>query len=110
MKDLLLIHASSPRTYKSRYKKGDKAKIRTQQYIQLNTGAIEIQQVSIKNIYFDNMVSQMYPAELHRNKANTRHVACLLNRCVLHLLRLDINKTNTFCFLIYNGRVPGMVQ
>ena len=46
MKDPLLIHASSPRTYKSRYQKGDKAKVRTQQYIKLNTGATEIQRVN----------------------------------------------------------------
>ena len=46
MKDSLLIHASSSGTYKSRYKKGDKAKIRNQQYINLNTGAKEIQQVN----------------------------------------------------------------
>ena len=45
MKDPLLINASFPRTYKSRYK-GDKAKIRTQQQIKLNTGANEIQQVN----------------------------------------------------------------
>ena len=36
MKDLLFIDASSPSTYKPRYKKGDK---RVQQYLQLNTGA-----------------------------------------------------------------------
>ena len=37
-----LIHESAS-TYKSRYKKGDETKIRAQQYIQLNTGAKEIQ-------------------------------------------------------------------
>ena len=41
MKDPLLINASYPRTYKS-----DKAKVRTKQYIKMNTGAKEIQQVN----------------------------------------------------------------
>ena len=36
MKDLLFIDASSPSSYKPRYKNGDK---RVQQYLQLNTGA-----------------------------------------------------------------------
>ena len=45
-KDPLLINASSPRTYKSRYKKEIKSKIRIQQKIKLNTGAKEIQQVN----------------------------------------------------------------
>ena len=27
--------------------------------------------LNIKNVYFDNMVSQIYPSELQRNKANT---------------------------------------
>ena len=44
MKDPYLIHASSPTTYKSINK--DKAKIRNQQNIKLNTGAKEIQQVN----------------------------------------------------------------
>ena len=37
MRDRQFIHASYPRTYKSRYKK-----VMTQQYIQLKTGAKEI--------------------------------------------------------------------
>ena len=41
MNDSLLIDVSAPSKYKSRYKKGDKTKIRTQQYIQLNTGLKE---------------------------------------------------------------------
>ena len=32
-----------------------------------------------------------------------------LNRCEFHLLRLHINKTNIFYFLIHNRRIPGMV-
>ena len=27
--------------------------------------------LNIRNVYFDNMVSQIYPSELQRNKANT---------------------------------------
>ena len=27
--------------------------------------------LNINNVYFDNMVSQIYPSELHLNKANT---------------------------------------
>ena len=46
MKSPLLIHELSPRIYKSRYKKDDKAKIMTQQYIKLNTRAKEIQQLN----------------------------------------------------------------
>ena len=45
MKDPKSIHESFSRTYKSRYK-GDIAKIKTQQYIKLNTGAKEIQQLN----------------------------------------------------------------
>ena len=43
MKDPLLIHASSSSKYNSKYKKGDKIKIRIQQYIQLITRVKEIQ-------------------------------------------------------------------
>ena len=32
-----------------------------------------------------------------------------LNRFEFHFLWLHINKTNKFCILIYNGRVPGML-
>ena len=30
--------------------------------------------LSMKNVYFDNMVSQIYPSELQRNKANTSYI------------------------------------
>ena len=33
-----------------------------------------------------------------------------LNKCEFHFLQLHINKTNTCCFIIDNGRVPGMVN
>ena len=33
-----------------------------------------------------------------------------LNRCEFHFLRLHINKTNLFCFIIDNGRVSTMVK
>ena len=40
--------------------------------------------LKIHNIYFDNMVSQIYPAELQLNKANTSNTeASLLD---LHLI------------------------
>ena len=42
MKDRERIDVSSRIKCKSRYKKGDKTKIRSQQYIQLNTGVKEI--------------------------------------------------------------------
>ena len=40
----------------------------------------------------------------------TRPVHVYLNWCEFHFLRLDVNKTNKFYFLINNGRVPGMVK
>ena len=47
MKDRYLIHDLSHRTYKPIYKKVVKAiMITTQQYIKLNTGAKEIQQLN----------------------------------------------------------------
>ena len=33
-----------------------------------------------------------------------------LNRCEFHFLRLHINKTNKYCFIIDKGRVPSMVK
>ena len=33
-----------------------------------------------------------------------------LNRFEVHFLRLHVYKTNTFYFLINNGRVPGMAK
>ena len=33
-----------------------------------------------------------------------------LNKCEFYFLRRHINKTNTFCFFINNGRVPGMAK
>ena len=33
-----------------------------------------------------------------------------LNKCEFQFLRLHINKTNTFCFLIDNGRVTGTTK
>ena len=33
-----------------------------------------------------------------------------LNRCEFNFLRLHIDKTNQFCIIIDNGRVPGMVK
>ena len=33
-----------------------------------------------------------------------------LNKCEFQFLHLHINKTNTFCFLINNGRVTGKTK
>ena len=33
-----------------------------------------------------------------------------LNRSEFHFLGLHINKTNTFCFFMHNGRVPGIAK
>ena len=33
-----------------------------------------------------------------------------LNRFEYHFLRFHINKTNTFCFFMHNGRVPGIAK
>ena len=33
-----------------------------------------------------------------------------LNKCEFQFLRLHIDKTNTFCFLIDNGRVTGTTK
>ena len=33
-----------------------------------------------------------------------------LNKCEIQFLRLHIDKTNTFCFLIDNGRVTGTTK
>ena len=62
MKDNELIHELSPRTYKSRYKMEIK-----QQYIKLNTGAKEIQQLNPGG----------YKAHLH---INTIHTGTCQNR------------------------------
>ena len=35
--------------------------------------------VNIKNVYFDNMVSQIYPSELQLNKANTSDIEATSN-------------------------------
>ena len=64
IKDPSLIDVSSLSTYKSRNKQGDISKIRTQQheqYIQLNTGVKEIQQLNPKALtlsYIDKFLSQ----------------------------------------------------
>ena len=33
-----------------------------------------------------------------------------LNKFEFHFLRLHINKTNTFCFFMHNGCVPGIAK
>ena len=33
-----------------------------------------------------------------------------LNKCEFRFSRLDVNKINNFCFLLNNGRVPGMAK
>ena len=51
--------------------------------------------LNINNVYFDNMVSQIYPSELHLNKANTSDTeAAFLD---LHLsISNDIVSTNIY--------------
>ena len=43
-------------------------------------------------------------------RINTRHVSCYLNRFEFHFLWVHINKTNTFCFFMHNGRIPGIAK
>ena len=33
-----------------------------------------------------------------------------LNKFEFHFLRLHINNTNTFCFFMHNGHVPGIAK
>ena len=41
---------------------------------------------NINNVYFDNMVSQIYPSELHLNKANTFDTEAAFSACICHFL------------------------
>ena len=44
--------------------------------------------LNINNVYFDNMVSQLYPSELQLNKANTSDTgAAFLNLSISHFRR-----------------------
>ena len=61
MKDPLRIDVSSPSTYTSRYEKGDKTKIRTQQYTQLNTGVNKIQQLTPDGPHYTHTASDPNP-------------------------------------------------
>ena len=53
--------------------------------------------LNIYNVYFDNMVSQIYPSELQLNKANTSGVAFFTCICqflmILFLSKFMINVT-----------------
>ena len=76
---------------------------------------------NINNVYFDNMVCQIYPSELQLNKANTSDTAAFLDHTHLLSLHLSIsndivstknyNKRDDFDFEIVNfkfldGDVP----
>ena len=67
--------------------------------------------LNINNVYFDNMVSQIYPSELIVNKANTSDTEGAFSD--LHLsISNDIvstkiyDKRDDFDFEIVNGDVP----
>ena len=95
MKDPYLINASSPRTYKSRYKKGDKAKIRTQQLIKLNTRANEIQQVNPGRPHKQPTHQAPTISSIDKSLSRIRHdwvdhQACSLLQCIKVIVNLFI--------------------
>ena len=49
--------------------------------------------LNIKNVYFDNMISQIYPSELKLNKANTSDTETFLD---LHLSISNDNVSTKF--------------
>ena len=44
--------------------------------------------LNINNVYFDNMVCQIYPSELRLNKANTSDIKALFLTCVCPFLMI----------------------
>ena len=42
--------------------------------------------LNINNVYFDNMVRQIYPSELQLNKANTRDTEAAFQTCICQFL------------------------
>ena len=44
--------------------------------------------LTINNVYFDNMVSQIYPSELQLNKANTSHTEAAFFTCICQFLMI----------------------
>ena len=43
---------------------------------------------NINNVYFDNMVSQIYPSELQLNKANTSDTVAIFLNCICQFLMI----------------------
>ena len=48
--------------------------------------------LNINNVYFDTMVSQIYPSELQLNKANTSYTKAAFQTCICHLMMLFLPK------------------
>ena len=44
--------------------------------------------LNINNVYFDNMVSQIYPSELQLNKANTSDTKAAFWTCICQFLMI----------------------
>ena len=59
---------------------------------------------NIKNVYFDNMVSQIYPSELQLNKANTEAAfwTCICKFLMILFLPIFIINVSIFDFEIIN--------
>ena len=49
--------------------------------------------LNINNVYFDNMVSQIYPSELQLNKANASDTEAAFLTCICQFL--------FFCYLLF---------
>ena len=46
--------------------------------------------LNINNVYFDNMVSQIYPSELQLNKSNTSDTEAIFYTCICQFLMILI--------------------
>ena len=59
--------------------------------------------LNINNVYFDNMVSQIYPSELQLNKANTEAAFLNLHLSMINvtilILKLSISRFSMVMFL-----------
>ena len=44
--------------------------------------------LNINNVYFDSMVSQIYPSELQLNKTNTSHTEAAFLTCICQFLKI----------------------
>ena len=70
---------------------------------------------NVNNVYFDNMISQIYPSEHQLNKANTSDTVAAFWTCIFQYLMIlflsNYNKHDDFDFKIVNflfldGDVP----